>query len=536
MSEFFYKILKPLSIKADAFYSVLRLPDNEKYIEYTLRQKNGKNRLIEKPINNDLINIQRTLLKELEQKYNNFIPKSTHGFVKNRSIVTNAKEHLNGNHCVVIKLDLKDFFTSITYQRVYRLLLNLFKFHDSSSAMAFASILTRKGHLPQGAPTSPIISNMICKKLDNALLKYAKLHNAIYTRYADDITFSLNSSESLSFFIKDRKNKEHHHIISEYIQTVIHNNGFELNTKKTKIIGDNLSQYICGVSIRNNKLSVKRHFVLDLRHKIHDCEKKGAEPNQSIIVKLSFLRQINGKDDKNTIKYCSKVNELTTPPFPDSDFKKDDNFRYAVKKYLVYIDLLTPSNDYGTGFFSNGFLITSAHVVESSSNENDVTKRFVDLFDIHYYSYEKEKFRLRKQRVLVKELYLWNEIVFIKFNGIDRFKNKNLPLNGKIVKTDSNSMICLGMMGVKTQKELSPDFKNTRIINTANRTKSFCYVLTDGTIYKGMSGGPLIDTETFRVCGVNYIGQTPGEKSEDYPQNLSSVIDKTSLKIIRKIK
>ena len=279
MSEFFYKILKPLSIKADAFYSVLRLPDNEKYIEYTLRQKNGKNRLIEKPINNDLINIQRTLLKELEQKYNNFIPKSTHGFVKNRSIVTNAKEHLNGNHCVVIKLDLKDFFTSITYQRVYRLLLNLFKFHDSSSAMAFASILTRKGHLPQGAPTSPIISNMICKKLDNALLKYAKLHNAIYTRYADDITFSLNSSESLSFFIKDRKNKEHHHIISEYIQTVIHNNGFELNTKKTKIIGDNLSQYICGVSIRNNKLSVKRHFVLDLRHKIHDCEKKGAEPN-----------------------------------------------------------------------------------------------------------------------------------------------------------------------------------------------------------------------------------------------------------------
>lgn len=536
MSEFFRKILKPLNINADTFYGVLKLPDEQKYTEYNLKQKNGKIRLIERPINQDLLLIQKTLAKELYSKYEDYLPKSSHGFVKNRSIITNAKEHLKGKHKIVVKLDIKDFFPSITYQRVYKLMMNLYNFTLSSSGMAFASFLTRKGHLPQGAPSSPVISNMICKKMDNTLFKYAKSHNAIYTRYADDITFSLNSEDSLAFFIKETKSKQNPHIVHEYIQTVIFNNGFELNHKKTKVISDNLSQNICGISIGKNKISVKRHYLLDLRHKIHECEKRNVIPGPSIIGKLSFLRQINGVDNKNTIKYCSKVNELTTPPFPDSDFKKEHEFRYAIKKYLVYVDLLTPSHDYGTAFFSNGYLVTSAHVVEKSPFEHDDTKRFVDFFDIFYYAYERNAFKSKKLRILIKELYLWNEIVFVKFDGIEKFQNKNLPLNGKINKNDSDSVICLGMMGIKTSRELTPGFKKTQIISTADRIRSFCYVLTDGTIYKGMSGGPLIDTNSFKVCGVNYIGQTPGQKSEDYPQNLSSVINKTCLKEMKKIK
>ncbi len=177
--------------KIDNCYNTLEIP-----------KKNGDTRTICVP-NKNLKKVQKKLYNKLSTYYdeiktqNNFTSKISHGFEKNRSIVTNAEVHKNKRY--VVNLDLLVFFPSINFGRVrsYFIKNNYFEINDDIATI-LAQLTCYKGTLPQGASTSPLIANMICNIMDIRILKIAKKYRLDYTRYADDLTFSTNNK----YFLK----------------------------------------------------------------------------------------------------------------------------------------------------------------------------------------------------------------------------------------------------------------------------------------------------------------------------------------------
>lgn len=138
----------------------------------------------------DLKRAQRLIASELEKGYKP-LP-CVHGFVKGRSIKTNAENHIGSQ--VIVGLDIKDFFPSISSRRVYGLLVSKKLGLTPEVAFCISRIVATPKGLPQGAPSSPIISNMICLGMDKQLMHLSREYRYQYSRYADDLTFSFNSS------------------------------------------------------------------------------------------------------------------------------------------------------------------------------------------------------------------------------------------------------------------------------------------------------------------------------------------------------
>src|SRR5699024_7070708 len=110
------------------------------------------------------------------------------GFIPGKSIITNARIHRNKR--LVVNIDLKDFFPSFHFGRVRGFFeKNKYFLLSREVSTIIAQLTCYKGSLPQGAPTSPIITNLICQILDYKLLKIAKKYKTDYSRYADDLTF-----------------------------------------------------------------------------------------------------------------------------------------------------------------------------------------------------------------------------------------------------------------------------------------------------------------------------------------------------------
>lgn len=169
-----------------------------RYKEFRIPKKSGQHRIILAP-STPLKIIQRKLSQVLYSIYN---PKaSVHGFVVERSILTNAQRHSGKNY--VLNIDLEDFFHSIHFGRVVGMFMKPPYNCSRDVAVTLAKICCHtqsvngiiKSILPQGAPTSPIVSNMICSRLDSELRRLAERNKCFYTRYCDDITFSTDLSQ-----------------------------------------------------------------------------------------------------------------------------------------------------------------------------------------------------------------------------------------------------------------------------------------------------------------------------------------------------
>jgi retron-type reverse transcriptase len=154
------------------------------YSRFTIPKRRGGVRAIEAP-NDKLKALQRSVLRRLL----NPLPmrQAVTGFVPGRSIVDNARPHLG--RAVVVNLDLADFFPTITLERVAAAWAGLG--WGAEAALVLTRICTHEGRLPQGAPTSPALSNLVCRRLDARLEALIRRSGGRYTRYADDITLSL---------------------------------------------------------------------------------------------------------------------------------------------------------------------------------------------------------------------------------------------------------------------------------------------------------------------------------------------------------
>lgn len=346
--------------KIDNCYNTLEIP-----------KKNGDTRTICVP-NKNLKKVQKKLYNKLSTYYdeiktqNNFTSKISHGFEKNRSIVTNAEVHKNKRY--VVNLDLLDFFPSINFGRVrsYFIKNNYFEINDDIATI-LAQLTCYKGTLPQGASTSPLIANMICNIMDIRILKIAKKYRLDYTRYADDLTFSTNNKYFLNDYDK----------FLEDIKNIIHRSGFELNSKKTRLLFSNSRQEVTGLVV-NKKISVPKEYYKNTRAMAHSLYKNGyfliddeVGTIEQLEGRFSFINQINLYNIDNKKKDMWHLNSkekqyqkfmiyktfyANEKPLIITEGKTDVLYiKAALKKYYKYFPNLITKKDNGNFVFHVNF-------------------------------------------------------------------------------------------------------------------------------------------------------------------------------------
>lgn len=259
-------------------------------------KKNGGERVIHAP-KKELKFLQKKLsnvlwecyLESIESKSKdkNFkTPSLSHAFEKGKSIITNSQMHRNKKY--ILNIDLKNFFDSFNFGRVRGFFIKDRDFAVSPEiATVIAQITCYQGRLPQGAPSSPIITNLITRILDYQIVKIAKKYRFTYSRYADDMTFSTNRELNSN---KLRASKELENFQTE-LEEVITSSGFEINPKKTRLSNNMQRQEVTGLVV-NKKINVKREYVKNTRAMAFQLYKDGAF---EIDKKPGTLNQLTGR-------------------------------------------------------------------------------------------------------------------------------------------------------------------------------------------------------------------------------------------------
>ena len=257
--------------------------------------------------------------------------RAANGFVLDKSIVTNAELHVRNNY--VYNIDLKDFFHSFDRNRVkVALLKEPFNLNGEKEPLAFiiASLCTHplillddtvKTVLPQGSPTSPTLTNLLCIVLDRRLNGLAKKFGANYSRYADDITFSSHHN----IFGTDDFQKELKRIIED-------DQSLTINTKKTRLQKTGFRKEVTGLTV-NEKVNVQKRYVKQIRMWIYYWEKYGylraqqlfsvdykkdkghiskGQPNLVNVLsgKLDFLKMVKGENDSTYFGLKNRFDKL----------------------------------------------------------------------------------------------------------------------------------------------------------------------------------------------------------------------------------
>ncbi|MBR3072247.1 reverse transcriptase family protein [Fibrobacter sp.] len=225
------------------------------YRSFSISKRNGEFRELNAPYPT-LNEIQKWILVNILEKKK--VSPYAKAYIKRKKILDNIRFHTN--HEVVIKLDVDDFFGSIHKSAI----IKIFNSMGYSRQLSFdlASLCCLKKSLPQGAPTSPCLSNIFCEQIDARLSKYLKKLNLCYTRYSDDITISGNISDvqipQIMSFCK--------YLLSDY--------GLNLNEKKTKVLRQHQKQYVTGAVV-NKKMSADIKLKKDLRQQMYYIQKYG---------------------------------------------------------------------------------------------------------------------------------------------------------------------------------------------------------------------------------------------------------------------
>ena len=217
-----------------------------------------------------LKDIQRTLAQILTASYHP--PAQVHGFARGRSPVSNALRHPGQQW--ILRVDLQDFFPSIHFGRV-RGVFRAFPFeYPADVATLLALICCHRNALPQGAPTSPIVSNYICRRMDRQLSQLAAEERCFFSRYADDITFSTdrrNFPPSLGYLDGGQS------IAGPALRTAIEeNNSFLINPAKTRLMHRSQRQRVTGLVV-NEKVNVPRGYLRGLRSLLFIWKHHGPE-------------------------------------------------------------------------------------------------------------------------------------------------------------------------------------------------------------------------------------------------------------------
>lgn len=246
------------------------------YYTFTIPKKSGGQREISAPKRF----LRRAQGWVKEQILDQLVPHpAAYGFVRGRSVVDHARCHIQQS--VVVKMDLKDFFPSITFYRVRGFFVSLGYSPAIGTVLAllctepprekvefdgkFYYVAIGERRLPQGAATSPPLTNLICRRLDQRLQGLAEKEGFLYSRYADDMTFSCpqDRAHRLGALLKQARH-------------IVRFEGFAVNEKKTRILRKGRQQKVTGIVV-NEKTHLPRTLRKRFRAMLHNVEQNGLQ-------------------------------------------------------------------------------------------------------------------------------------------------------------------------------------------------------------------------------------------------------------------
>ncbi|WII38407.1 reverse transcriptase domain-containing protein [Paenibacillus thiaminolyticus] len=500
------------------------------YKSFNIPKKNGGVREIWAP-QHSLKALQDKLNKIFSLAYKPNI--TSHGFVKERGIVTNANVHLRKRH--VLNFDIEDFFHSINFGRVRGILKSFFGM-SSDAATVIANICCFNNVLPQGAPTSPIISNMVCFNLDKEMRNVAKQFNCDYTRYADDITFSTTRHSfprAIGYF--DEEQTVH---LGAIIQKVLYNNGFSVNNSKTRL--NNCDQNLSVTGITVNKITnVERNYVKKVRAILRCLEtnplpeaqklfesryhsnsemKKNAPIMHVVKGMITHIGYVKGKQDPVYEKLARRYNRLAGR----DALKVGEAFLNYWSQNVFVIEVgymeedskVFSSQKQGTGFFMKdvGF-VTNWHVVRDHIDMPDLF-----IIKVHRSRYCKKHFNA-SIRIYDEE----RDIAILDIDGVS-----STGFNYDVINHDGQSIKVIGYPDYGHQDSLYVEpgvitqYRSQYMPNAYNRQTGELglyqeRIVSSARIVYGNSGGPVINSKG-QVIGIatkGFNSVSRNEKDDD---------------------
>lgn len=285
------KILYSISNRVERNYKV-----------YKIKKHNGNYRTIYSP-NNQLKIIQKNVLKNILNHRS--ISKYAKAYHRGISLKDNASPHLNQNK--ILKLDIIDFFESIEYPAIYSSCFNEAYFPKTIGHL-LTYLCTYESRLPQGAPTSSYISNLVMKDFDEELGKWCEEHNINYTRYSDDMTFSgdFNPSE-----------------VIQKVRKMLYKLNLKINNQKIHVISNSQQQNVTGIVV-NNKIQVSSKYRNQIRQSIYYIKKYGLKEHLTKLnypnTPTKYINSLKGKinyvlsidhNNQEFINYKNYIKDLT---------------------------------------------------------------------------------------------------------------------------------------------------------------------------------------------------------------------------------
>ncbi len=389
----------------DEFSSLAKLSSHlglsKKEFRYISANKLSQYHTVEIPKRGDgtrILSVPNARLKFLQTKINELLQKMysvrgcVHGFVPGKSALTNAQEHLGRRH--LVKVDLLDYFGQIGRQRVRGVLRSLGVPSPVSEVITVLCIL--KDGLPQGAPTSPVLANMVTFRLDQELVQFSKKNRLRYSRYADDIVFS---SYSRPRIIQSSIEAHYAHLeltdIDEKLLIIFERESFELNEQKLYYCGKDARRTVTGYTI-NEAVNVPLKHVRRVRATLHNVRKNGYDAEQrkfsaktfsmkslqkSLRGQIEWIGATKGRSDKVFRRYAIEFNALFSEKI---EVGPDLNRLESLSTWVLETENPDPNEfgTQGTAFFLRGVgLVTAAHCVPAG---NTIEVFSVDDFGTKY--------------------------------------------------------------------------------------------------------------------------------------------------------
>ncbi|MCF2945654.1 reverse transcriptase domain-containing protein [Paenibacillus tarimensis] len=520
-----------LEIPVEFLWKILIRDKQINYKSFPLAKKNGGYRTIYSPSKN-LTLLQKKLAYILSL---NFTPHTrAYGFIEKRSIVTNASEHLKKNY--VLNIDLENFFESISFARVRKMFISYFKFNDTVSTTLANICVHPDGILPQGAATSPIISNILAKSLDKELLRLSLESKGVkYTRYADDITFSTNKKtfpKAIALLNDDKQV-----ILSDNLIQIIKSNGFNVNERKIRLQDREGNQSVTGITV-NEKLNVSRTYIRRIRSILNCIEKnindldfarsiferkypfrqrvKGNYPDMFLVLRgmITHVGHVKGKRDPIYLKLASRFNRISPKKMIINSAEKQNNKRKAYEDYTYVIDqddikcVFDPKMDdmvdlyygQGTGVLLKGIgVVTNTHVLGTIIDALDNGAKLPSSYRIRVFKHDSE---------LACTITCYDperDIAILTPDDID-CSAIGLEYNTSITKGQSIDLI--GYPNYRQGQEIRVEngFVQGKRIHKGTKGEYIRHEISP-TIYAGNSGGPVVN-ENAEVIAIAAKGAT----------------------------
>lgn len=444
--------------------------------------------------------IQRKLLELLEPLYNIRAP--VHGFVKGRGAISNAASHQARPY--LLNVDLENYFGSVTRNRVRGVIAS---FGCWDVANFIAAICVVDNSLPQGAPTSPILANMVSYKLDREMMAFAKTHRLRYTRYADDMSFS-SFVQPVALFANGlpAAGLSAPEALSEEFRNIIESNGFKINANKIRFADRKSRKEVTGLVV-NEFVNVRRKSLRNIRAGIYTTEQVGittaqerfsarrgadASLEQNLRGQLEWLSQVRGKSFGAYRTLAARFNKL----YPAKPLIIEPTYE-EIGLHATYViefgDGDEVDMDQGTAFLLDGVgLVTAYHVIEKLRGKATVYQALEP--DTKYQAWRGPILCARRDLAVLQHTIPPERQVSVKAGEI--------PARGR------QSLSALGFPnhGPEDQLSVRPGHLVGRFTRDGVRM-----IEVDATLTGGMSGGPIVN-DRYEVIAVTYKGGAEAPK------------------------